>query len=184
MPIMWSNCRLYCQMNFWKANCMTSLIRCLIHSQAFKLMELYWFVCCYSKSTSLSLSHPPPPSPCLPPLSSFLFPLLRLTLRTTFCLSYPPFLPSFPLPQRLDVLTSIYSMSPPDGGVWDSISAATDMLTCVRMPDGLTVQVPVRRDQTAADLLSAACKVGLVASCRGNDDTTAVIAYSWQLLLK
>lgn len=56
MPIMWSNCRLYCQMNFWKANCMTSLIRCLIHSQAFKLMELYWFVCCYSKSTSLSLS--------------------------------------------------------------------------------------------------------------------------------
>ncbi|XP_056249833.1 rho guanine nucleotide exchange factor TIAM2 isoform X1 [Seriola aureovittata] len=61
--------------------------------------------------------------------------------------------------ERLDVLTSIYSMSPPEGGVWDSISCATDMLTCVYMPDGLTVQVPVRRDQTAADLLSAACKV-------------------------
>ncbi|XP_041809076.1 T-lymphoma invasion and metastasis-inducing protein 2 isoform X2 [Chelmon rostratus] len=61
--------------------------------------------------------------------------------------------------ERLDVLTSIYSMSPPEGGVWDSISGATDVLTCVHMPDGLTVQVPVRRDQTAADLLSAACKV-------------------------
>ncbi|XP_071354611.1 rho guanine nucleotide exchange factor TIAM2-like [Trachinotus anak] len=61
--------------------------------------------------------------------------------------------------ERLDVLTSIYSMSPPEGGVWDSISCATDMLTCVYMPDGLTVQVPVRRDQTAADLLSSVCKV-------------------------
>ncbi|XP_070775944.1 rho guanine nucleotide exchange factor TIAM2-like [Enoplosus armatus] len=61
--------------------------------------------------------------------------------------------------ERLDVLTSIYSMSPPEGGVWDGISGATEALTCVHMPDGLTVQVPVRRDQTAADLLSAACKV-------------------------
>uniref|UniRef100_A0A3B4UCR4 TIAM Rac1 associated GEF 2 n=1 Tax=Seriola dumerili TaxID=41447 RepID=A0A3B4UCR4_SERDU len=59
---------------------------------------------------------------------------------------------------------NIYSMSPPEGGVWDSISCATDVLTCVYMPDGLTVQVPVRRDQTAADLLSAACKVGLATS--------------------
>uniref|UniRef100_A0A7N8Y6S8 TIAM Rac1 associated GEF 2 n=1 Tax=Mastacembelus armatus TaxID=205130 RepID=A0A7N8Y6S8_9TELE len=62
--------------------------------------------------------------------------------------------------QRLDVLTSIYSMSPPEGGVWDNISCATEVLTCVYMPDGLTVQVPVKRDQAAADLLSAACKVG------------------------
>ncbi|XP_062253541.1 rho guanine nucleotide exchange factor TIAM2 isoform X2 [Platichthys flesus] len=61
--------------------------------------------------------------------------------------------------ERLDVLTSIYSMSPPEVGAWDSISGATDELTGVYMPDGLTVQVPVRRDQTAADLLSAACKV-------------------------
>ncbi|XP_029316013.1 LOW QUALITY PROTEIN: T-lymphoma invasion and metastasis-inducing protein 2 [Cottoperca gobio] len=61
--------------------------------------------------------------------------------------------------ERLDMLTSIYSMSPPEGGVWDGISGATDVLTCVYMPDGLTVQVPVRREQTAADLLSAACKV-------------------------
>ncbi|XP_069392520.1 rho guanine nucleotide exchange factor TIAM2 isoform X2 [Paralichthys olivaceus] len=61
--------------------------------------------------------------------------------------------------ERLDVLTSIYSMSPPEGGEWDSISGATDALTVVHMPDGLTVQVPVRRDQTAADLLSVACKV-------------------------
>ncbi|XP_028251019.1 T-lymphoma invasion and metastasis-inducing protein 2 isoform X2 [Parambassis ranga] len=61
--------------------------------------------------------------------------------------------------ERLDVLASIYSMSPPEGGIWDSISGATDVLTCVHMPDGLTVQVPVRRDQTAADLLCAACKV-------------------------
>ncbi|KAM7376528.1 hypothetical protein PAMP_006255 [Pampus punctatissimus] len=61
--------------------------------------------------------------------------------------------------ERLDVLTSIYSMSPPEGGVWDSIGGAADVLTCVYMPDSLTVQVPVRRDQTAADLLSAACKV-------------------------
>ncbi|XP_047466974.1 rho guanine nucleotide exchange factor TIAM2 isoform X2 [Mugil cephalus] len=58
--------------------------------------------------------------------------------------------------ERLDVLASIYSMSPPEGGVWDSFG---DVLVCVYMPDGLTVQVPVRRDQTAADLLSAACKV-------------------------
>ncbi|XP_039993506.1 T-lymphoma invasion and metastasis-inducing protein 2 isoform X2 [Xiphias gladius] len=61
--------------------------------------------------------------------------------------------------ERLDLLTNIYSMSPPEGVVWDSISCATDVLTCVYMPDGLTVQVPVKRDQTAADLLSAACKV-------------------------
>ncbi|KAK2826261.1 hypothetical protein Q5P01_020475 [Channa striata] len=60
---------------------------------------------------------------------------------------------------RLDVLSSIYSMSPPEGGVWDSTSCATDVLTCVYMPGGLTVQVPIRREQTAADLLSAACKV-------------------------
>ncbi|XP_039642109.1 T-lymphoma invasion and metastasis-inducing protein 2-like isoform X2 [Perca fluviatilis] len=69
---------------------------------------------------------------------------------------------TYALPPRsteLEMLTSIYSMSPPEGGVWDSISGATDVLTCVHMPDGLTVQVPVRRDQTAADLLSAACKV-------------------------
>ncbi|XP_041667851.1 T-lymphoma invasion and metastasis-inducing protein 2 [Cheilinus undulatus] len=61
--------------------------------------------------------------------------------------------------ERLDILTSIYSMSPPEGGVWDRINGATDVLTCVYMPDRLTVQVPTRRDQTAADLLSAACKV-------------------------
>ncbi|XP_063353394.1 rho guanine nucleotide exchange factor TIAM2 [Pelmatolapia mariae] len=61
--------------------------------------------------------------------------------------------------ERLDVLTSIYSMSPPEGGLWDSVSSATDALMCVYMPDGLTVQVPVRRDQAAADLLCAACKV-------------------------
>ncbi|XP_029982892.1 T-lymphoma invasion and metastasis-inducing protein 2 isoform X2 [Sphaeramia orbicularis] len=61
--------------------------------------------------------------------------------------------------ERLDVLASIYSMSPPEGGVWDSINGATDVLTCVHMPDGLTVQIPVRRDQPATDLLSAACKV-------------------------
>ncbi|XP_034050782.1 T-lymphoma invasion and metastasis-inducing protein 2 isoform X2 [Thalassophryne amazonica] len=61
--------------------------------------------------------------------------------------------------ERLDMLSSIYSMSPPEGGVWDGIRGAADMLMCVHMPDNLTLQVPVRRDQTAADLLSAACKV-------------------------
>uniref|UniRef100_A0A3Q4AFD5 Uncharacterized protein n=1 Tax=Mola mola TaxID=94237 RepID=A0A3Q4AFD5_MOLML len=60
--------------------------------------------------------------------------------------------------QRLDVLACIYSMSPPEGSVWDGIIGTADMLTCVHMPDGLTVQVPVRREQTAADLLTAACK--------------------------
>ncbi|XP_024860905.1 T-lymphoma invasion and metastasis-inducing protein 2 isoform X2 [Kryptolebias marmoratus] len=58
--------------------------------------------------------------------------------------------------ERLNVLSSIYSMSPSDGGIWGGNS---DALMCVYMPDGLTVQVPVRRDQTAADLLCAACKV-------------------------
>ncbi|KAM9842295.1 rho guanine nucleotide exchange factor TIAM2 [Aulostomus maculatus] len=61
--------------------------------------------------------------------------------------------------ERLDVLTNIYSMSPPEGGVWDSIGDATVMLMCVYMPDDLTVQVPVTREQTVADLLAAACKV-------------------------
>ncbi|KAM4723534.1 rho guanine nucleotide exchange factor TIAM2 isoform 2-T5 [Anableps anableps] len=61
--------------------------------------------------------------------------------------------------ERLNMLTSIYSMSPPDGGIWDNIDAASDMLTCVRMPDGLAVQLSVRKHQTAADLLCAACKV-------------------------
>uniref|UniRef100_A0A1A8CN44 T-cell lymphoma invasion and metastasis 2 n=2 Tax=Nothobranchius kadleci TaxID=1051664 RepID=A0A1A8CN44_NOTKA len=61
--------------------------------------------------------------------------------------------------ERLNILTSIYSMSPPDGGIWENLSGATDRLMSVYMPDGLTVQVPTRRDQTAADLLCAACKV-------------------------
>ncbi|XP_061599501.1 rho guanine nucleotide exchange factor TIAM2 [Cololabis saira] len=61
--------------------------------------------------------------------------------------------------ERLDVLTSIYSMSPPEGGVWDGIGGATDAPMCVHTPDGLTVQVPVRGEQTVADLLCAACKV-------------------------
>lgn len=61
--------------------------------------------------------------------------------------------------EKLNMLTSIYSMSPPDGGIWDNVDAALDMLTCVRMPDGLTVQLSVRKHQTAGDLLCAACKV-------------------------
>ncbi|KAM9777823.1 rho guanine nucleotide exchange factor TIAM2 [Neosynchiropus ocellatus] len=58
--------------------------------------------------------------------------------------------------ERLEVLSNIYSMSPPEGGVWDSSSSA---MTCVHMPDGLTVQVPITGEQTAAHLLSVACKV-------------------------
>uniref|UniRef100_A0A672INM3 TIAM Rac1 associated GEF 2a n=1 Tax=Salarias fasciatus TaxID=181472 RepID=A0A672INM3_SALFA len=50
-------------------------------------------------------------------------------------------------------------------GAWDGVDSAPDALMCVHMPDGLTVQVPVRRDQTAADLLLTACKVG----SQGND---------------
>uniref|UniRef100_A0A3B4AAS0 Uncharacterized protein n=1 Tax=Periophthalmus magnuspinnatus TaxID=409849 RepID=A0A3B4AAS0_9GOBI len=38
--------------------------------------------------------------------------------------------------QRLDILSSIYSMSPPEGGVWDS---EADMVMCIYMPDSLTV---------------------------------------------
>uniref|UniRef100_A0A087XGU0 TIAM Rac1 associated GEF 2 n=1 Tax=Poecilia formosa TaxID=48698 RepID=A0A087XGU0_POEFO len=62
-------------------------------------------------------------------------------------------------PQKPNMLTRIYSMSPPDGGIWDNVDAASDTLTCVRMPDGLTVQLSIRKHQTAADLLCAACKV-------------------------
>lgn len=58
------------------------------------------------------------------------------------------------------MLSNIYSMSPPEGGAWESISDASDALMCIHVPDGLTVHAPVGRDQTAADLLSAACKVG------------------------
>ncbi|TWW72297.1 T-lymphoma invasion and metastasis-inducing protein 2 [Takifugu flavidus] len=61
--------------------------------------------------------------------------------------------------ERLDVLSSIYSMSPPEDGAWDGAGGATEALACVSMPDGTTVQLPVGRDQTAAELLSAACKV-------------------------
>lgn len=51
------------------------------------------------------------------------------------------------------MLSSIYSMSPPEGGALDCVEGGTDALTC------RTVQLPLRRDQTAADLLSAACEV-------------------------
>uniref|UniRef100_A0A3B5KGG2 TIAM Rac1 associated GEF 2 n=1 Tax=Takifugu rubripes TaxID=31033 RepID=A0A3B5KGG2_TAKRU len=61
--------------------------------------------------------------------------------------------------ERLDVLSSIYSMSPPEDGAWDGAGGATEALACVSMPDGTAVQLPVGRDQTAAELLSAACKV-------------------------
>ncbi|CAL8271877.1 unnamed protein product [Merluccius merluccius] len=65
--------------------------------------------------------------------------------------------------ERLDVLTNIYSMSPPEGGVWESSSGSTagagEVLALVRTPDGLTLQLPVRGDLTAAHLLASACKV-------------------------
>nr|XP_057946553.1 rho guanine nucleotide exchange factor TIAM2 [Doryrhamphus excisus]XP_057946554.1 rho guanine nucleotide exchange factor TIAM2 [Doryrhamphus excisus]XP_057946555.1 rho guanine nucleotide exchange factor TIAM2 [Doryrhamphus excisus]XP_057946556.1 rho guanine nucleotide exchange factor TIAM2 [Doryrhamphus excisus] len=60
--------------------------------------------------------------------------------------------------ERMEMLASIYSMSPPEGRVWDSISYGADVLTCVQMPDGLTTRVNVGREQTAADVLSEACK--------------------------
>uniref|UniRef100_A0A8C4ZW14 TIAM2 n=1 Tax=Gadus morhua TaxID=8049 RepID=A0A8C4ZW14_GADMO len=64
-------------------------------------------------------------------------------------------------PGRLDVLTNIYSMSPPEGGVWESSSgsAGSEALAHVRTPDGLTLQLPIRADLTAAQLLASACKV-------------------------
>ncbi|XP_023807836.1 T-lymphoma invasion and metastasis-inducing protein 2 isoform X2 [Oryzias latipes] len=61
--------------------------------------------------------------------------------------------------QRLDVLSRIYSMSPPEGGVWNGASGAADTVTRVHMPAGLTLQVPVKAPQTVTDLLHAACKV-------------------------
>lgn len=75
--------------------------------------------------------------------------------------SKPSFLLSPSLLQRLDVLTSIYSMSPPDGGAWESGLGGVHLnpVTCVRMPDGPAVQVPVGGEQTAGELLHAACKV-------------------------
>lgn len=62
------------------------------------------------------------------------------------------------------MLTSIYSMSPPDGGAWESGLGGIDLnpVTCVRMPDGLVIQVPVGGEQTAGELLSAACKVDVM----------------------
>ncbi|XP_059908013.1 rho guanine nucleotide exchange factor TIAM2 [Gadus macrocephalus] len=66
-----------------------------------------------------------------------------------------------PPAERLDVLTNIYSMSPPEGGVWESSSgsAGSEALAHVRTPDGLTLQLPIRADLTAAQLLASACKV-------------------------
>lgn len=55
-------------------------------------------------------------------------------------------------------------MPPPEDGAWDGVGGATEALACVSMPDGLTVQLPVGRDQTSAELLSAACKVSSVVS--------------------
>lgn len=60
------------------------------------------------------------------------------------------------------MLSSIYSMSPPEDVAWDGVGGAAEALACVSMPDGLTLQLPVARDQTAAELLSAACKVSAV----------------------
>lgn len=62
------------------------------------------------------------------------------------------------------MLSSIYSMSPPEDGMWDYADGATDALAFVSMPDGLAVRLPVGRDQTAAELLSAACKVSSVVT--------------------
>ncbi|XP_077395376.1 rho guanine nucleotide exchange factor TIAM2 [Festucalex cinctus] len=60
--------------------------------------------------------------------------------------------------ERLDGLTSIHSMAPPEDGAWDGISCNTGVLTCVYMPDGLTAQVHVGSEQRATDLLFEACK--------------------------
>uniref|UniRef100_A0A3B4AAH5 DH domain-containing protein n=1 Tax=Periophthalmus magnuspinnatus TaxID=409849 RepID=A0A3B4AAH5_9GOBI len=101
-----------------------------------------------------SASQAPPTLCLLPPFSALLPP-------SYLCCSL----------QRLDILSSIYSMSPPEGGVWDS---EADMVMCIYMPDSLTVQIPVRRDQTAADLLSLACKVGLQRGSRVGDQLEVV----------
>lgn len=63
------------------------------------------------------------------------------------------------------MLSSIYSMSPPEDGAWDGAGGAAEA------PDGLTLQLPVGRDQTAAELLSAACKVSLVVGWGGGGGT-------------
>nr|XP_061798474.1 rho guanine nucleotide exchange factor TIAM2 [Nerophis lumbriciformis] len=60
--------------------------------------------------------------------------------------------------ERMNTLTRIHSMSPPEEGLWDIISSPTGTLTCVYMPDGLTAQVHVRSQQTATDLLLEVCK--------------------------
>lgn len=121
-------------------------------------------------------------SVCFSPSASrctLLFSPFTLSFSISFCSPLVSFFtlllaPVFLL-QRLDVLTSIYSMSPPEGGVWDSTNGATGIVMCVHMPDGLTVQVPVRRDQTASDLVSAACKVGMVAGCHHRERTISPI---------
>lgn len=91
----------------------------------------------------------------------------KFDLPSPSLLSFPLNPPSCPLPpsarslQRLDVLTSIYSMPPPDGGAWESGLGGIELspVTCVRMPDGSVIQVPVGGEQTAGELLHAACKV-------------------------
>ncbi|XP_061157572.1 rho guanine nucleotide exchange factor TIAM2 [Syngnathus typhle] len=60
--------------------------------------------------------------------------------------------------EGLDGLTSMYSMPPPEVGVWDSNNCTPGMLTCIYMPDGLQAQVHVRSEQKATDLLLEACK--------------------------
>lgn len=101
-------------------------------------------------SVRSTVSHRQPPSLLYLHLLFSLFNLIHLAF--------------LPPSQRLDVLSSIYSMSPPEDGAWDGVGGATEALACVSMPDGLTLQLPVARDQTAAELLSAACKVSSVVS--------------------
>lgn len=125
MPITWCNCRLCCQMNFSKANCMTSLIHSLIHCQAFKVMEVYWFVCCCSKPTTLSSTL------CLPPSAPISGPSPSSAAAHLLPSLHPPFIPSLCLPCRGWMCSPTSTLCRPPMAVRGKASAAPQ--TCWRV---------------------------------------------------
>lgn len=77
-------------MNFWKPNCWTSLLYCLIWSQAFRLMELYWFVCFDSQSLPPRLPFVSRVYPFILPLFLMLLILFTLLIPFGTYLNFPP----------------------------------------------------------------------------------------------
>ncbi|KAL4649002.1 T-lymphoma invasion and metastasis-inducing protein 2-like [Arapaima gigas] len=58
--------------------------------------------------------------------------------------------------EKLDGLANLHSVAPPDGSQWNS---GLERQTCVYFGDGQAIKVTIKRDHTAADMLSFTCKM-------------------------